>query len=118
MHVIALYKFTSDAELAMRAWPVTGVWSCFFFFSSRRRHTRLVSDWSSDVCSSDLNVPVGQILPVPYPHVAESSGDMRVGDWEYLSNGNIVIVNESRQNQDLIDRFGGKIGRASCRERV
>src|SRR5258706_15584006 len=29
--------------------------SFFFFFSSRRRHTRLVSDWSSDVCSSDLS---------------------------------------------------------------
>ena len=28
---------------------------CFFFFSSRRRHTRLVRDWSSDVCSSDLD---------------------------------------------------------------
>ena len=27
-----------------------------FFFSSRRRHTRLVRDWSSDVCSSDLNI--------------------------------------------------------------
>src|SRR5262249_59525319 len=27
-----------------------------FFFSSRRRHTRLVSDWSSDVCSSDLGI--------------------------------------------------------------
>src|ERR1039457_7627468 len=26
----------------------------YFFFSSRRRHTRLVGDWSSDVCSSDL----------------------------------------------------------------
>src|SRR5258706_58864 len=26
-----------------------------FFVSSRRRHTRLVSDWSSDVCSSDLD---------------------------------------------------------------
>src|SRR5574337_958110 len=26
----------------------------FFFFSSRRRHTRLSGDWSSDVCSSDL----------------------------------------------------------------
>ena len=26
-----------------------------FFFSSRRRHTRFTSDWSSDVCSSDLN---------------------------------------------------------------
>src|SRR5258707_6614395 len=33
------------------------VWlvSCyFFFFSSRRRHTRYWRDWSSDVCSSDL----------------------------------------------------------------
>src|SRR5262245_65219777 len=28
--------------------------SLFFFFSSRRRHTRCLSDWSSDVCSSDL----------------------------------------------------------------
>src|SRR2546426_8994720 len=28
--------------------------SLFFFFSSRRRHTRLQGDWSSDVCSSDL----------------------------------------------------------------
>src|SRR5256885_2823497 len=28
----------------------------FFFFSSRRRHTRLQGDWSSDVCSSDLRV--------------------------------------------------------------
>src|SRR4030066_1197975 len=27
----------------------------FFFFSSRRRHTRFKCDWSSDVCSSDLH---------------------------------------------------------------
>src|SRR6266705_6235568 len=27
----------------------------FFFFSSRRRHTRSYGDWSSDVCSSDLD---------------------------------------------------------------
>src|SRR5215467_13273048 len=31
----------------------------FFFFSSRRRHTRLQGDWSSDVCSSDLLTPRG-----------------------------------------------------------
>src|SRR5688572_31084413 len=29
---------------------------CFFFFSSRRRHTRFDCDWSSDVCSSDLAI--------------------------------------------------------------
>src|SRR5687768_17836187 len=28
----------------------------FFFFSSRRRHTRCSRDWSSDVCSSDLDL--------------------------------------------------------------
>src|SRR5256885_15396362 len=38
------------------------MWSniCFlFFFSSRRRHTRLQGDWSSDVCSSDLGTDDG-----------------------------------------------------------
>src|SRR5690349_23868510 len=30
------------------------VFCFFFFFSSRRRHTRSLRDWSSDVCSSDL----------------------------------------------------------------
>src|SRR5256885_9626457 len=31
-----------------------------FFFSSRRRHTRLQGDWSSDVCSSDLCLTPGE----------------------------------------------------------
>src|SRR5580698_454337 len=31
-------------------------WDIVFFFSSRRRHTRLTCDWSSDVCSSDLAI--------------------------------------------------------------
>src|SRR5690606_40492248 len=35
----------------------------FFFFSSRRRHTRFSRDWSSDVCSSDLRARV-PMLPV------------------------------------------------------
>src|SRR5690606_41163583 len=30
-----------------------------FFFSSRRRHTIFSRDWSSDVCSSDLGIPLG-----------------------------------------------------------
>src|SRR5215831_4078228 len=41
----------------------------FFFFSSSRRHTRCLSDWSSDVCSSDLlHLPAGaRVLVVPVP---------------------------------------------------
>src|SRR2546422_1711867 len=54
----------------------------FFFFSSRRRHTRCSRDWSSDVCSSDLQSilmggywqtyvfaalqPVDTIIPLPF----------------------------------------------------
>src|SRR5256885_3119043 len=37
----------------MLCWIDAAVWC--FFFSSRRRHTRLQGDWSSDVCSSDLD---------------------------------------------------------------
>src|SRR3989449_9054054 len=42
----------------------------FFFFSSRRRHTRCSRDWSSDVCSSDLDF-VGLC---PKPHVRIEGG--------------------------------------------
>src|SRR5437764_2344275 len=34
----------------------------FFFFSSRRRHTRYIGDWSSDVCSSDLEIEADLVL--------------------------------------------------------
>src|SRR5216683_4310250 len=37
-------------------------WCIFFFFSSRRRHTRSDRDWSSDVCSSDLSLRWSGIL--------------------------------------------------------
>src|SRR5699024_11769622 len=41
---------------------------CVFFFSSRRRHTSSKRDWSSDVCSSDLD----EDLPI-FPHVFRHS---------------------------------------------
>src|SRR5438046_9971963 len=51
----------------------------FFFFSSRRRHTRLVSDWSSDVCSSDL-VAEGLVVIVDFNRrtVARHEIDRRI----------------------------------------
>src|SRR3712207_3081242 len=62
---------------------------CFFFFSSRRRHTRYWRDWSSDVCSSDL-VPASDeadvggdwydLIPLPGGAVAVTVGDV-VGHW-------------------------------------
>src|SRR5947199_8864662 len=60
-----------------------------FFFSSRRRHTRCLSDWSSDVCSSDL--PLSPSIDCTTGWVLHYSG-----------------------RQDDAER---EIGRASCRER-
>jgi hypothetical protein len=37
----------------------------------------------------------------------QTTGSARIGDWDYLANGNIVIVNDSRQNDDLVTKFGG-----------
>src|SRR6266498_5202723 len=47
----------------------------FFFFSSRRRHTRCGRDWSSDVCSSDLGsaVPLEENLRIAEELLAESA---------------------------------------------
>src|SRR5215203_4688111 len=45
----------------------------FFFFSSRRRHTRYWRDWSSDVCSSDLNASL------PWRYLRSSCGEPETG---------------------------------------
>src|SRR5262245_65495152 len=47
-----------------------------FFFSSRRRHTRCLSDWSSDVCSSDLAAEVADVER-PRRHRAERLFEVR-----------------------------------------
>src|SRR2546430_4495449 len=44
----------------------------FFFFSSRRRHTRFDCDWSSDVCSSDLTRPSARVGRSPFSPAADS----------------------------------------------
>src|SRR5437879_6386427 len=49
-----------------------------FFFSSRRRHTRYIGDWSSDVCSSDLHqsdvhAGVGDERPLPVSFEGEQA---------------------------------------------
>src|SRR5438132_12105097 len=77
-----------------------------FFFSSRRRHTRSLCDWSSDVCSSDLIVGVGR-----EHEVACRPADTVRG----VARQRLVLEHAPAE----FDFGGGRqIGRASCRERV
>jgi hypothetical protein len=51
--------------------------------------------------------PLGIVAGVTDAY-ADHPGDIRIGDWDYLSNGNIVIAGESRQSDDLVDLYGGE----------
>src|SRR5256885_11909551 len=51
-----------------------------FFFSSRRRHTRLQGDWSSDVCSSDLSVYAAVLKKGDKSPVEPQSDEEKAGE--------------------------------------
>src|SRR3546814_4170058 len=76
--------------------------SVFFFFKQKTAYEMRISDWSSDVCSSDLFV-VDAFTFVTAPDVGpgvERRGHARLDPLEHL----VVVLTQ--------------IGRASCRERV
>src|SRR5205814_7874187 len=93
----------------------------FFFFSSRRRHTRCLSDWSSDVCSSDLRRPLSRRYLDYQEDVAPPLPDPSGCSCDFLGPG---AVTNSKSPWALIRASSAsssleyEIGRASCRERV
>src|SRR5690606_35422277 len=74
----------------------------FFFFSSRRRHTRFSRDWSSDVCSSDLLRDPREAALVPALVLVDDVDDLVCEDVEHA--GGVV---EDRADEDLSDAVGG-----------
>src|SRR5687768_18112907 len=66
--------------------------SRFFFFSSRRRHTRCSRDWSSDVCSSDLKYTAATPSSSRYPMIraASSKVNLRLTWRRYVEVGIIT----------------------------
>src|SRR3546814_11768966 len=87
-----------------------------FFFKQKTAYVMRISDWSSDVCSSDLNAGERRfrILQQPQP-LLQRRGARRRQTLDQRS-GQIGIARRQRLARALFER--GKIGRASCRERV
>src|SRR5256885_13279217 len=87
-----------------------------FFFSSRRRHTRLQGDWSSDVCSSDLFVQICETM-TKYTTKLNERRDVAEGTMAFHLEKPPGFQFKAGQymNVTLIDP---QIGRASCRGRV
>lgn len=63
-------------------------------------------DWPGVQLLSSGSEPLGIVSGVPADYGAVS-GNIRIGDWDYLSNGNIVVVGESNQGDDLVNKYGG-----------
>src|SRR5262249_56741897 len=91
------------------------------FFSSRRRHTRLVSDWSSDVCSSDLHLAAAPFIE----HSTTLTGVPLAPDGDFKIDDVLVPMPDDCASPVLLIRSAnggnwfaaGKIGRASGREK-
>src|SRR5690606_41073543 len=97
-------------------------YSFYVFFSSRRRHTRFSRDWSSDVCSSDLEPKYGYEQAL-FPIVQGSTyKDLRAQSAEYIANagafGNAIGGLSVGEPAEEMYEMCEEIGRASCRERV
>src|SRR3546814_2898584 len=76
-----------------------GVYCVFFFFKQKTAYEMRISDWSSDVCSSDLSENTAQKVALNYLKQKAIS--------QTLKNQLAEIVKKNKE-----------IGRASCRERV
>src|SRR3546814_2911640 len=86
----------------------------FFFFKQKTAYEMRISDWSSDVCSSDLSGSSS----TAYGAGSEASGtsSTAIGGYAQIFNGNtgeIENVPTLASGQESTE-----IGRASCRERV
>src|SRR5262245_65177076 len=86
----------------------------FFFFSSRRRHTRCLSDWSSDVCSSDLAVLSTEMRSAAQP--PRLRADFEDAAARYASWAHHYLSSRRAAALDPGDVARTEIGRASCRE--
>src|SRR3546814_1226315 len=85
----------------------------FFFFKQKTAYEMRISDWSSDVCSSDLQYGPGwPALVVDLADPVHEGNDV----------GNFLVLHVQIGHQPpmllLVVELGGEIGRASCRERV
>src|SRR5437762_10299827 len=80
----------------------------FFFFSSRRRHTRYIGDWSSDVCSSDLGIGFANQLHVAVldsvvHHLDVMTGAVRA----HVSTARFAIHLGGNLAENFLDNFPG-----------
>src|SRR3546814_2191932 len=85
----------------------------FFFFKQKTAYEMRISDWSSDVCSSDLTIDKDNTTIVD----GAGEADAIKGRVEQI-RAQIETTTSDYDREKLQERLAKQIGRASCRERV
>src|SRR3546814_7673976 len=92
----------------------------FFFFKQKTAYEMRISDWSSDVCSSDLKVATPETLQDAYLAAQEAMADQVFPDLGLVALKEYTAFRDDVKGVDVpysMDRRF-QIGRASCRESV
>src|SRR5690625_8018152 len=74
----------------------------FFFFSSRRRHTRWPRDWSSDVCSSDLKIGFAPTLDEAIDLVFGGDSGAQAGDAEVTDPDGVAGTGDTETGEGTV----------------
>src|SRR3546814_6779494 len=90
---------------------------CFFFFKQKTAYEMRISDWSSDVCSSDLLRGEGRLAPSEQRRQHLARLVAVVVDRLLAEDHEVRFLLLDQRLQDLRHRQR-QIGRASCRDRV
>src|SRR3546814_10312497 len=92
--------------------------SCFFFFKQKTAYEMRISDWSSDVCSSDLDttskVSESDSRLVTAASFSRPGYSAKIADWSGLA----TWLSSATAPSERSSFISLQIGRASCRERV
>src|SRR3546814_5818904 len=89
----------------------------FFFFKQKTAYEMRISDWSSDVCSSDLNSYDAIVLDLMLPRMDGVAVCRKLRD-EAKKATPVLMLTARDTLQDKVSGLEAEIGRASCRERV
>src|SRR3546814_9690394 len=124
LSLYAVYKYSVS-------WVTLLIIFSFFFFKQKTAYEMRISDWSSDVCSSDLDLITDDFLNEERFAMAYASGKFRMNGWGRhkikqglgqkavsapLIRAALGSLDEQESRENLLHLL--KIGSASCRERV
>src|SRR3546814_7944957 len=89
----------------------------FFFFKQKTAYEMRISDWSSDVCSSDLRIVCSPDSVNMLSEACATQVPVFVAD-PHCARGRIGGFLDALAGTGRVRALDGQIGRASCRERV